>query len=74
MNAIDTASGYQIVSPVASKRPDKVFRIFNRSWILPLGVPHRILADNGGEFSAEFGERCEELGATVLKTASYAPT
>ena len=74
VNAVDKASGDQVVSPVASKRPDEVFRIFNRSWIFPPGVPHRILADNGGEFNAEFGERCEELGATVLKTAAYAPT
>ena len=32
------------------------------------------MADNGGEFNAEFGEHCEGLGACIWKNAPYAPT
>ena len=48
LNAVDKASGYQCVAPVSSKRPDEVFRVFNRVWVMSFGVPYNVLADNGG--------------------------
>ena len=74
VNAVDKATGYQVVAPVSSKRPDKVLSVFTRVWLTPFGIPNNVLTDNGGEFNAEFGEKLEEMGAMVLKTASYAPT
>ena len=55
-NAVGKASGYQLVAPVDNKRPDIVLHMFMQLWIIPLGVPHNILSDNGGEFDAEFAE------------------
>ena len=52
----------------------KFFRVSNRVWHIPSGIPYNILADNGGEFNAEFGSQSEELGSCVWKTAAYAPT
>ena len=43
-------------------------------WVVPLGVPHNILSDNGGEFDAEFSEELESMGSRILRSASYAPT
>ena len=74
LNCVDKASGYQLVAPVMSKRPDEVFRIFNTTWLIPFGIPHNVLSDNGGEFDREFSDLVESLGATILRTASYAPT
>ena len=74
LNAVDKASGYQLVAPVDNKRPDIILHAFMQLWIIPLGVPHIILSDNGGEFDAEFSEELESMGARVLRKASYAPT
>ena len=74
LNCVDKASGYQLVSPVASKRPDEIFRGFNRTWLIPFGVPVNVLSDNGGEFDREFADLVGSLGSNILRTASYAPT
>jgi len=74
LNAVDKASGYQLVAPVDNKRPDIILHAFMQLWVIPLGVPHNILSDNGGEFDAEFSEELESMGARILRSASYAPT
>ena len=48
LNMVGHASGYQCVAPVNSKRPDEVFKVFNRVWMNPLGIPYNVVADNGG--------------------------
>ena len=50
LNAVDKATGYQIVAPVKSKRPDEVLRVSLKPWLIPTGTPHHILHDVGGEF------------------------
>jgi hypothetical protein len=74
LNCVDKASGYQLVAPVIGKRPDEVFQVFNRTWLIPFGIPHHVLSDNGGEFDREFADLTESLGSTILRSASYAPT
>ena len=64
LNVVDKASGYQIVAPVKSKRPDEVLRVFLTSWLIPFGIPYNILHDIGGEFDREFGAVCEVLSHT----------
>ena len=75
LNVVDKASGYQLVAPIRSKRPDEIMRVLSRTWLIPFGFPSATPSDNGGEFDAEFAEQCEGLGSTlVLRGASYAPT
>ena len=73
-NAVDKASGYQLVAPVDNKRPDIILHALMQLWGVYLGVPHNVLSDNGGEFDAEFSEELESMGARILRSASYAPT
>ena len=74
LNCVDKSSGYQLVAPVSGKRPDEVFGVFNRTWLIPFGIPHNVLSDNGGEFEREFSDGLESLGTKILRSASYAPT
>ena len=66
LNCVDKASGYQLVVPVMSKRPDEVFRAFNTTWLIPFGIPDNVLSDDGGEFDREFSDLVESLGATTI--------
>ena len=44
------------------------------TWLIPCGIPHNVLSDNGGKFDREFSDLVESLGSTILRSASYAPT
>ena len=46
VNCVDKATGYQLVAPVESKRPDEVFRDFKRTWLIPIGIHDNQLSDN----------------------------
>ena len=47
---IDSASGYQIVAPAASKHPRVVGTAFTQCWGQWAGMPDQVLTDMGGEF------------------------
>ena len=74
INAVDVGSTFQIVAEVESKRPDAVLAAFLSCWVLWAGVPAVILTDGGGEFNAEFSEKLSDMGATMRRSAAYAPT
>ena len=74
VNIIDWGTGYQVVSPCASKRPDVVFAAFLAAWVTALGVPAQVITDRGGEFEAEFARGLEWIGSKQIPTPAYAPT
>ena len=74
LNTLDTATGFQICTPVESKFPAVVWSKLLDSWISWAGPPHKLLADNGGEFNRELAQELESMGVTIEHTAALAPT
>ncbi len=74
LNQIDLASKYQIVVPIASRKPTVVWQAMLDTWLLTLGVPNAVMADMGGEFEREVKEELETMGSRVISSAPYSPT
>ena len=74
LNCLDLASSFQIVAPVDSKHPRVIWKALLEKWISWAGPPHKLLADNGGEFFKEVTQEAEAMGVEFGNTAALAPT
>ena len=54
LNQVGLATGFQIVTPVDSKRPDVIMEAAMDTWLQGLGIPETNRTDGGGEFEKEF--------------------
>ena len=73
LSIVDLASRFHVVVRVKSKRPDVTWTKLLRHWILPFGVPLRVVHDGGGEFEREFGQELEDMGTQLLGTSALSP-
>ena len=73
LNVVDLATRFQVVTLVASKRPDDVLAGFENAWSNWAGAPENLQADAGGEFYREFAEFLEAHGSQLHFSGVEAP-
>ena len=75
LHMTDLFTKFSLATVLTSKDSQEVIEKFIQSWIATgLGVPEKILVDNGGEFSSEyFKDMCENLNIIVMHTAAHSP-
>ena len=74
LNVVCHASTYQVCTPVDSRHPAHVFSRLMETWLIPFGIPSKVVCDQGGEFEREFAKELEDLGSKVSHTPGNAPT
>lgn len=64
---LDVFSKYVKLFPIKREKTDTILRKLIHSYFPEMGIPKRILSDNGSQFSSpKWGERLRELGINVL--------
>ena len=74
LNVVCHASTYQVCTPVDRRHPAHVFSRLMETWLIPFGIPSKVVCDQGGEFEREIAKELEDLGSKVSHTPGNAPT
>ena len=75
LHMIDVYTRFSKATIIRSKESKEVIDKFMQCWVgSGLGVPEKILVDNGGEFSSgQFKDMCENLNIMEMHTAADSP-
>ena len=74
LHLIDSFTRFSGGVIINNKRPDTIIKGIFECWIKFLGVPRKILTDNGGEFvNQEFMDMADNLNIHVMTTPAEAP-
>jgi hypothetical protein len=71
-NVVCHASAYQACTPVDSRNPAHVFSRLTETWLIPFGIPAKVVVDQGGEFERDLRKSLKIL-APRLRTLPGTP-
>ena len=74
LHLIDSFTRYSGGAIINNKRPETIVKGILECWVKFLGIPRKILTDNGGEFvNQEFMDMADNLNIHVMTTPAEAP-